>query len=78
MIFGNKLLIDEIARLREENARKDKIVVELIDKFVHNRQPERLVVKDKVVPQLTEQDEGMGDPVSRAERDAWESSKPKD
>lgn len=37
-----KLLLRENARLRREIRRKDQVVAELLDKFVHNRIPQRL------------------------------------
>lgn len=48
MMFGsNKLLVKtllrENARLRRESERKDRVILELIDKYTHNRIPERLI-----------------------------------
>lgn len=81
MIFvTNKILVDEILRLREDNAALKTTIFELIDKFVHNRSPERLVKREmpSVVPTSSDAAEGMGDPLSVAERDAWEKSKPRE
>ena len=78
MIFASKYLADELVIQREENARLRAHISELIDKFIHNRQPERLV-KPKVEkePELSVES-GAGDPVSAAERLAWEASWPKE
>lgn len=76
MIFGNTILTDEITALREENANLRRAMFELIDKYVHNRVPERLVKAKSETPiQFVES--GMDDPVSIAERQAYEESKPK-
>lgn len=74
MIFSNKLLTDEIASLREENRRLRDSHFELIDKFVHNRVPERLAKSFVQQPLQSIASEGMGDPVSIAERQAYKES----
>jgi hypothetical protein len=40
-----KILLRENARLRSELRRKEQTVAELLEKFVHNRVPERLQAK---------------------------------
>lgn len=77
MIFSNKILVNEIAALRAENERLRASHFELIDKFVHNRVPERLVKESKPVDPMDFKESGMDDPVSVAERKAYEESKPK-
>lgn len=79
---SNNILIDEIRHLREDVRAKDSIISELIDKFVHQRHPERLALKtpqttNAVVNSLID-NSAADDPVSAAEQDAWNLSKPKD
>lgn len=77
MIFSNKILTDEIASLREENRRLRDSHFELIDKFVHNRVPERLKIPYGTTQNLSQADAretGQGDPVSIAERQAYMDS----
>jgi hypothetical protein len=76
MILGNKILTDEITSLRKENARLQLAFIELVDRFVHNRAPERLA-RPETKTQTESVPDGMGDPVSVAERRAWEESRPK-
>jgi hypothetical protein len=80
MILSTRILTDEIRDLRAENANLRRVNMELIDKFIFNRQPERIVERAAIskpsaaVPVA----DGMGDPVSAAERKAWLESKPQD
>ena len=76
MIFGNNILTVEIERLRADNAAQRLLITELVDRIAFNRQPERLVraVEPTDTSKPSKMVEGMGDPVSRAERAALEES----
>ena len=80
MIFvTNKILVNEIERLRADNMALKETIVELIDKFVHQKHPDRLIKPTVMSPDpFVIAETGMGDPVSVAEREAWEHSRPKE
>lgn len=81
--FANKkifdILVAENERLQADNVALKATIIELIDKFVHQKHPERLV-KQSAAPSepMVMAEMGMGDPLSVAERAAWNESRPKE
>lgn len=67
-----KLLLKENTRLRAQLRRSEMTVAELIDKFVHNRQPARLNPSPQanIIETTNNQTSVMSDAVSVAEADA--------
>jgi hypothetical protein len=64
--------------LRAGLDQSNQTIRELLDKFVHNRQPQRIVEQRKTeATEFVEPTDAMGDPVTRAEEAAWEASRPK-